>query len=49
MGAVKFFDAMEFLEPKCPICQQVLEYGVNTTYKEGKHAHVCNCCGEVLK
>lgn len=50
MEPINFFESVDFLEkPKCPKCGTELEYGINTTYKESKKAHICNGCGTVLK
>ena len=49
MGEINFFESIEYLEPKCPKCETVLEYGVNTRYDEKKEAHVCLKCGCILK
>ena len=49
MGEINFFELVDYLEPKCPKCQTVLEYGVNTEYDEKKKAHICINCGYVLK
>ena len=38
------YDTEEFLEPKCPKCGTLLDYGENTTYDEKKDAHICNKC-----
>ena len=43
------FFTMEMLEPRCPRCNIVLEYGVNTDYQPRHQAHVCKKCGTVLK
>ena len=48
MGAINFFEAMEYLEPRCPKCQCVLEYGVNTRFEGKCQAHVCMACGATL-
>jgi phage FluMu protein Com len=49
MGAVNFFESVEYLEPRCPKCDQVLEYGVNTKYDQKRKNHVCLGCGAVLQ
>ncbi len=44
-----FFSNLENLEPKCPKCGSILDYGTNTEYDEEKNAHICTKCGCVLK
>jgi len=48
MEPIKFFDSVEHLEPKCPGCEEKIDYGVSTKYSDKEEAHVCNC-GKVLK
>ncbi|NQV09476.1 hypothetical protein HQ529_06520 [Candidatus Woesearchaeota archaeon] len=45
---LNFFDSMESLEPKCPNCNIVLDYGTNTEYVDKHSAHVCLNCDKVL-
>jgi transcription initiation factor TFIIIB Brf1 subunit/transcription initiation factor TFIIB len=49
IGVDNFFQDMECLEPKCPDCGIILDYGVNTEYNDEKEAHICGKCGCVLK
>ncbi len=49
MPELNFFDSMQYLEPRCPKCKIVIDYGVNTKYNQKLGAHVCLNCGEVLK
>ncbi len=49
MVELNFFNNMEVLEPKCPKCGIILDYGVNTEYNEKEKAHVCMKCKYVLK
>ncbi|MFH0977755.1 MAG: hypothetical protein V1837_00490 [Candidatus Woesearchaeota archaeon] len=49
MGAINFFEAVEYLEPRCPKCNEALEYGVNTSFDPKKNTHVCNACGTAIK
>ena len=44
-----FFHRMENLEPKCPGCETVIDYGLTTKFDEKKKTHVCLKCGIVLK
>lgn len=46
---LNFFESMEYLEPKCPKCSIVLDYGINTKYNEKKQVHICLKCGYILK
>jgi hypothetical protein len=46
---LNYFDSLEILEPKCPKCGIILDYGVNTVFKDEVMAHVCSMCGYVLK
>ena len=49
MRAINFFDSVEYLEPKCPGCETVLDYGVNTKFDSRHKAHVCMKCGTALE
>jgi len=42
------FESLNILEPRCPGCEIVLDYGVNTTYDQRKRAHFCNACRKSL-
>ena len=42
------YDSMDFLEPKCPKCGTLIEYGVSTTFDEKKNTHVCNKCNHFM-
>ncbi|MBI2133881.1 hypothetical protein HYU11_04320 [Candidatus Woesearchaeota archaeon] len=44
-----FFNRMEYLEPRCPKCKIILDYGVNTTFSSSHKSHVCDKCEFVLK
>lgn len=44
-----YFSSAQYLEPKCPGCGVVLDYGSNTRYDELQKAHVCLKCSTVLK
>jgi len=46
---LNFFNSMEYLEPKCPECGAVIDYGVSTKFDERKNAHICLKCGFILK
>jgi hypothetical protein len=43
------FNSVETLEPKCPKCEIIIDYGENTTYNDKKECHVCNECGTKLE
>ncbi len=45
---MNFFDSLEHLEPKCPTCRTILDYGVNTEFNDEEGAHVCVKCDSVL-
>lgn len=49
MEPIYFFNAVRYLEPKCPKCRNKLDYGVSTNYSEKLHAHTCTNCGEVIE
>ena len=49
MNTLNFFDSLEYLEPKCPKCGIILDYGVNTEYNDQKKVHICLSCKSVLK
>lgn len=44
-----FFQSTEHLEPHCPKCDSVIDYGVTTKYDDKEGNHVCLKCGMVLK
>ncbi|MBN2368058.1 hypothetical protein JXC34_03490 [Candidatus Woesearchaeota archaeon] len=46
---MEYFNSVEFLEPKCPKCGIVLDYGTNTEFKDDVNAHVCLMCGHILR
>jgi hypothetical protein len=46
---LNLFNSIEFLEPKCPNCGSVLDYGVNTNFDEKKGVHICIKCGCILE
>ncbi|MBI3050900.1 hypothetical protein HYY74_00400 [Candidatus Woesearchaeota archaeon] len=43
------YNEIGYLEPRCPTCKTVLEYGTNTEFSDEHEAHVCLGCNEVLK
>ncbi len=49
MEPIRFFDSVEYLEPKCPKCECVIDYGITTEWDEKSKAHKCRKCGTVLK
>lgn len=49
MDELNFFNSLEYLEPRCPKCNVVLDYGVNTKFDEQKKVHLCSNCGAVLE
>tara|TARA_Y100000310_G_scaffold173355_1_gene173528 strand:+ start:651 stop:800 length:150 start_codon:yes stop_codon:yes gene_type:complete len=49
MEAINFFQSAEHLEPKCPKCQNKIEFDVTTTFDTRKGGHTCNGCGDLLK
>ncbi|MFH1848864.1 MAG: hypothetical protein ABH879_01625 [archaeon] len=49
MGDSNYFESMDYLEPRCPGCNVILDYGVNTSFNDKLDVHVCNKCGKVLK
>ena len=44
-----FFNSLDYLEPRCPKCSAKLDYGVNTSFDDSAHSHVCTNCGKVLE
>ena len=42
---MNYFNSIDHLEPKCSKCGIILDYGVNTFFKEDVMAHVCKACG----
>jgi len=48
MSELDFFSSVNFLEPKCPSCGVVLDYGANTEYVEKVKTHLCLGCGHQL-
>ncbi len=49
MEPIKFFDSMDYLEPKCPGCAAKIEYGLTTQWSDEHEAHTCKTCGAVLR
>ena len=49
MPELNFFEDVQYLEPRCPKCKIVVDYGANTRYDDAKGKHVCLNCGEILK
>lgn len=48
MIPLNIFNSIEYLEPKCPNCRSVVDYGISTIFNERIMSHVCKC-GAVLK
>jgi transcription initiation factor TFIIIB Brf1 subunit/transcription initiation factor TFIIB len=48
MDELNFFNSLKYLEPRCPKCNIVLDYGVNTEFDEKKKSHICMKCGAVI-
>lgn len=46
MGAINFFESMDYLEPRCKKCQNKIDYGLTTRFDEERNCHVCLKCGE---
>ncbi|MCP3682321.1 MAG: hypothetical protein GY861_06485 [bacterium] len=46
---LNLFNSMDFLEPKCPKCGVILDYGENTRFDRKENAHICDGCGLLLK
>ena len=44
MGSELFFQDLNYLEPKCPKCQNKIKYGVTTTFDKKLQSHTCNNC-----
>ena len=42
------FNSVEFLEPRCPNCNTILKYGINTKFDK-KDNHICNNCGTTIE
>ncbi len=40
--------SMEVLEPRCPNCGTVIDYGVNTKYDDKLKTHICLNCNKPL-
>jgi hypothetical protein len=47
-NTLNIFNTVEFLEPKCPGCNQIIRYDVNTKFIEKKQKHMCINCNEIL-
>ena len=45
---MNYFNSPEHLEPKCPKCGIVIDYGVNTKFKDDVMSQVCMMCNQVL-
>lgn len=48
MEPINFFMDPKYLEPKCPDCNTVIDYGVTTRYSEKSKAHICIKCGRIV-
>lgn len=48
-GILNIFDSIEHLEPRCPGCNVVIKYCINTKFDDKINAHKCINCGEILK
>lgn len=48
MEILNVFDSVDMLEPRCPKCKMVLDYGTNTKFDEKTKRHICMKCGEML-
>ena len=46
---LNFFNSVEHLEPRCPKCRTVLDYGVNTEFDDSVNAHICLRCDSILE
>ncbi|MBR9699424.1 hypothetical protein GOV09_03145 [Candidatus Woesearchaeota archaeon] len=46
---LNIFDSVDFLEPKCPQCKVIIDYGVTTEFDEKREKHICKGCGFVFK
>jgi DNA-directed RNA polymerase subunit RPC12/RpoP len=49
MPAIKFFNSVEHLEPKCSKCESKIEYDVTTHWDDEKEGQVCNTCGQLIE
>ncbi len=49
MKGEDFFNSMDRLEPKCPGCQNVIDYGITTEWDDEEEAHKCKNCGFVIR
>ncbi len=45
---VNLFNSVNALEPRCPKCGSLIDYGVTTRFDEEKEVHVCLKCGTEL-
>ena len=45
---LNLFETLENLEPKCPKCRSVLDYGTNTFFDDRLRKHVCGNCRAVV-
>ncbi|MBN1644746.1 hypothetical protein JW851_01730 [Candidatus Woesearchaeota archaeon] len=49
MDPIRFFDSVEHMEPKCPKCDSVIEYGITTEWDDKAEGHKCKNCGQILE
>jgi RNase P subunit RPR2 len=49
MEAINFFNAINFLEPRCNKCNSVLKYGISTKFDNKLNTHICVNCGEIVR
>ena len=46
MYPTEYFMASEFMDKRCPGCENKIEYGVTTSWDEEKETHICSGCGK---
>ncbi len=48
MEPIRYFDAVELVEPRCTGCHHVIHYGKDAVFDDKKQILTCGFCGNVL-
>ncbi|MEM3154387.1 MAG: hypothetical protein QW165_02340 [Candidatus Woesearchaeota archaeon] len=48
MEPIKYFDAVDLVEPHCKGCQHIIHYDRDTTFDNKKQVLTCRYCGSAL-
>lgn len=48
MEPIRYFDAVDLVEPHCKGCQHIMHYDKDATFDNKKQTLMCRYCGTVL-